>query len=179
LTKTEEISDQQSAGVEKGRTPSVHASCAEQFASIVGLLVKGLVENFGEGGRIIAEKAALESGMFCARRSKEARGIAESGTGALAKFVYPETDSQQCWIDVFEMKHLKLDDTNFQLKVTRCPVLEIYKAVGVVPSLPNICDIVNNADGGYGKVYDSKLKFSLLKSMARGDDYCIYSWTKQ
>jgi hypothetical protein len=77
------------------------------------------------------------------------------------------------------MRHLKLDDKNFQLKVTRCPVVEIYKAVGVVPDIPNICDIVNHADGGYGSVYNPKLKFSMLKSMARGDNYCIYSWTEE
>lgn len=163
----------------KTKEVSVHTSCMEQFASMVGLLVKGLVENFGEKGRMIAEKAALESGMFCAKRSIEATGIIERGTKALAKHVYPETDSQQCWIDVFEMKHLTLDDRNFELKVTRCPVVEICKAIGAVPAVPSICDIINNADAGYGKVYNPKLKFSMLKSMARGDEYCIYSWTEE
>jgi len=164
---------------QKENESSIHKSCAEQFAATVGLLVKGLLENFGEKGRKVAEEAAFESGMFCARRSRQARGITETGTRALAKHVYPETDSAQCWIDVFQMKHAKLDDKNFQLKVTRCPVVEIYKAVGVLPDIPNICDIVNHADGGYGKVYNPKLKFSMLKSMARGDDYCIYSWTEE
>ena len=163
----------------KVSSASLHTSCAEQFAATVGLLVKGLVENFGEKGREVAEKAAFESGMFCAKRSREIRGITEIGTKALAKNVYPETASEQCWIDVFQMKHLKLDDKNFQLKVTGCPVVKIYKAVGVVPAIPNICDIVNHADGGYGKVYNPGLKFSMLKSMARGDGHCIYSWTEE
>lgn len=64
----------------KTKEASVHTSCMEQFASMVGLLVKGLVENFGEKGRMIAERAALESGMFCAKRSIEARGIIERGS---------------------------------------------------------------------------------------------------
>ena len=153
-------------------------SIIEQFSSIVGLLVKNVIERFGEEGREVVEKACLESGKYVAQKFIESRGVKEKGTHALAKHIYPDTsNSQLTWVDEFgKFTHLKLDIKNFSFKVEKCPYLRHYRAVGVLPGMPYICDVVCRADDGVGKTFNPRLKFSLPKCMARGDEYCIYEW---
>jgi predicted hydrocarbon binding protein len=152
-------------------------SIIEQFSSVIGLLAKAVVEKFGEEGREVVEKACFESGRYVARRFMETRGVEERGTFALAKHVYPASDSRLTWVDEFgKFTYLKLDDKQFAFKVEKCPYLKHYRAVGVLPAMPYICDLVCQADAGVGKTFNPKLNFSLLKCMARGDEYCIYQW---
>jgi predicted hydrocarbon binding protein len=152
-------------------------SIIEQFSSIVGLLAKGVIERFGDEGRKVVENACLESGKYVARRYIESRGLEERGTTALAKHIYPIADSNLTWVDEFgKFTYLTLDDKHFAFKVEKCPYLTHYRALGVLPAMPHICDIVCQADAGVGKVFNPKLNFSLPKCMAKGDEYCVYEW---
>jgi hypothetical protein len=152
-------------------------SVIEQFSSIVGLLAKGVIERFGDDGRKVVENACLESGRYVAQRFIESRGIKEMGTAALAKHIYPAADSQLTWVDEFgKFTHLKLDEKHFAFRVEKCPYLKHYRAIGVLPAMPYICDLICKADAGVGKTFNPRLNFSLPKCMARGDEYCIYEW---
>jgi len=152
-------------------------SVIEQFSSIVGLLVKEVIAEFGDQGRKVLEKACLESGKYTAQRFMESKGIKERGTYALAKYIYPVSNSELTWVDEFgKFTHLRLDDKHFSFKVTKCPYLRHYRAVGALPDIPYICDVVCRADDGVGKTFNPRLQFSLPKCMARGDEYCIYQW---
>ena len=136
----------------------------------MGLLVKNVIERFGEEGRKVVEEACLESGKYVAQRFVESRGVKERGTYALAEHIYPDaSDSQLTWVDEFgKFTYLRLDSKHFSFKVEKCPYLKHYRAVGVLPSIPYICDIVCRADDGVGKTFNPRLNFSLPKCMARG-----------
>lgn len=153
-------------------------SVIEQFSSIVGLLVKQVIDKFGEEGFKVVKQACLESGVYTARRFMESNDIKEKGTLALAKNVYPATeDSQLTWVDEFgKFTYLALNEKQFAFKVSKCPYLRHYRALGVLPSATYICDVVCRADDGVGKAFNPLLEFSLPKCMARGDSYCIYEW---
>lgn len=104
------------------------------------------------------------------------RKITDRGTVALAKIAYPAKGAEFSGVGVFDIEHLKLDDKSFAMKVTRCPYIETWKTVGVIDSVPNLCDMLTEGDNAIGMVFNPRLRMTLTKCMTRGDSYCIYSW---
>ena len=151
-------------------------STIELWGAIVGLMVKGVVEKFGDEGKKVLEKASFEACKWQTKKFIEEEGIKERGTEALAKIAYPAEGSRLSDIGVFEIEHLELDDKKFSMKVTRCPYVKIWKALGITDSVPEICDVLTRGDEGISALFNPKLHMTLTKCMARGDPYCIYSW---
>jgi hypothetical protein len=67
-------------------------------------------------------------------------------------------------------------ENRFDLRVTKCPWLKTFKALGAGE---DICYWVTKMDEGIGQVVDPKVRMTLPKCMMRGDDYCIYRWEKE
>lgn len=151
-------------------------SVIETYSAIVGLITKEVVERFGDEGRKVIAKACTEAGKYLAGQFLHDKGITERGTTALAKIAYPPQGSEYSWVSHFEFEHLELDDTSFSIKVTKCPSIDTWKALGIIPAIPDICDLLCHADNGVGIVYNPRLRLSLIKCMAKGDPYCIYLW---
>ena len=76
----------------------------------------------------------------------------------------------------FELEVEHIDDSTLDLKVTSCPWIESFKARGAGE---DICTWVTMIDEGIGQAVDSQVKLTIPLCMMRGDDYCIYRWTKK
>lgn len=75
----------------------------------------------------------------------------------------------------FELEIDDITDTKLDLKITYCPWLDSFKARG---AHSDICKWVTLIDDGIGKAVDPELCLTLTSCMMRGDDYCIYRWSK-
>jgi len=76
----------------------------------------------------------------------------------------------------FELEVEHIDDDTLELKVTSCPWIESFKARGAGE---DICTWVTMIDEGIGQAVDAEVKLTIPMCMMRGDDYCIYRWTKE
>ncbi len=75
----------------------------------------------------------------------------------------------------FDLSIGKLTDRKFDLKVTKCPWIETFKAKGAGE---DICWWITKMDEGIGQAVDPDVIMTLPKCMMRGDDHCIYRWEK-
>jgi hypothetical protein len=75
----------------------------------------------------------------------------------------------------FELSIGALTDKKFDIKVTKCPWIETFKARSAGT---DICVWVTKMDEGIGQMVDPDVRMTLPKCMMRGDDYCIYRWEK-
>jgi hypothetical protein len=75
----------------------------------------------------------------------------------------------------FELEIENLTESCLDLRVTYCPWLDTFKDRG---ANSDICKWVTLIDDGIGQAVDSSARLTLPKCMMRGDDYCIYRWTK-
>jgi hypothetical protein len=75
----------------------------------------------------------------------------------------------------FELEIEDQTESRLDLKVTSCPWLVAFKARGAGM---DICRWVTLIDEGIGQAVDPSVKLTLPRCMMRGDDYCIYRWTK-
>ena len=80
---------------------------------------------------------------------------------------------------VFDYDHEKLDDKNFAIRVTRCPYVKTWKTLGILDSVPDLCDLLTHGDEGVSSVFNPKLRLSIPKCMSKGDPYCIYWWKEE
>jgi len=76
----------------------------------------------------------------------------------------------------FELEVEDLNENKLDLKVTSCPWLDSFKTRGAGE---DICTWVTLIDEGIGQAVDSDVKLTIPKCMMRGDEYCIYRWTKE
>lgn len=76
----------------------------------------------------------------------------------------------------FELSIGDQTEKRFDLKVTYCPWIESFKAMGAGSDL---CEHVTKIDEGIGQAVDPDVSMSIPKCMMRGDDYCIYRWEKE
>ena len=151
-------------------------STMEMWGAIVGMIIKGIVEKFGDEGRKVVKKAVFEACKWQTEKTLDEMGITERGTKALAKFAYPAKGSKIGDVGVFDIKHVKLDDKSFVMKVTHCPYVKTWKTLRIIDSVPDLCDLLTEGDNGVGIVFNPRLRMTLTKCMMRGDPYCIYSW---
>ncbi|MFW9957794.1 MAG: L-2-amino-thiazoline-4-carboxylic acid hydrolase [Candidatus Odinarchaeota archaeon] len=76
----------------------------------------------------------------------------------------------------FVLEMLSVSNRNLDVKVTSCPWIDTFRAKG---AKSDICDWVTKIDEGIAQAVDSELSMSILKCMMRGDDHCIYRWSKE
>lgn len=153
-------------------------STMEMWGAMVGMIIKGVVEKFGDEGRKIVKKAVYEACKWQTQKTLDKTGITERGTKALAQFGYPARTQARKVGDhgVFDYEHEKLDDKNFTLKVTYCPYVKTWNALGILDSVPDLCDLLTKGDEGVSSVFNPRLCLTLTKCMSKGDPYCIYWW---
>ena len=75
----------------------------------------------------------------------------------------------------FELEIAKLNDEQIDLKVTACPWIDTFLAKG---ANEDICHWVTKIDEGIAQAVDPELSMKVPKCMMRGDDHCIYHWSK-
>ncbi len=75
----------------------------------------------------------------------------------------------------FEIELQKATDKELEMKVTYCPWIDTFKAEHAGQ---DICDWVTKMDEGIGQAVDPKAKMTLPKCMMRGDEYCVYRYSK-
>jgi hypothetical protein len=151
-------------------------STMEMLGAMIGMIVKEVVEKFGDDGRKIIKNAVFKACKWQTEKTLNEMGITDRGTRALAKFGYPEKESIIGDINAYKIKHLKVTDKNFVIKVTYCPYVKAWKALGIIDAVPDLCDILTEGDNGVSVVFNPRLRMTLKKCMTRGDPYCVYSW---
>jgi hypothetical protein len=153
-------------------------STMEMWGAMVGMIIKGIVEKYGDEGRKIIKDAVFKACRWQTKKTLGKSGITQKGTKALADFGYPDVTQSREIGDhgVFDYKRVKLDDKNFAIKVTRCPYLKTWKALNILESVPDLCDLLTHGDEGVSSVFNPKLRLTLPKCMSKGDAYCIYWW---
>jgi hypothetical protein len=154
-------------------------STMEMWGAMVGSIIAGVVEKYGDEGRNIIKKAAYDVGKWQTEKTVKELGITEKGTMVLAKYGYPTEGSKVGDNAVFRLEHAKLDDKNFDLKVNFCPYVKTWKALGILDRVPDLCDLLTEGDNGVSIVFAPKLHMTLAKAMSKGDPYCIYSWKEK
>lgn len=132
-------------------------------AAVLGFLVNTIVKKFGDEGREAFIEAARNAGFFLASTYLKQQKIKESGTRDFAQFISSGSD--------FKLETIELTDKRWLVKVTYCPLLETWKAMG---ALSEICDLICTADEGMAQAFNPKLSLTLQKTMCRGDPYCLY-----
>lgn len=75
----------------------------------------------------------------------------------------------------FELEITELNDEQIDLKVTACPWIDTFRAKG---ANEDICHWVTKIDEGIAQAVDPELSMTVPKCMMRGDDHCIYHWSK-
>jgi len=156
-------------------------STMEMWGAMVGMIIKGVVEKWGDEGRRVVKDAVFEACKWQTEKTLRQVGIAKKGTKALADFGYPDMTQARKIGDhgVFDYERMKLDDKNFAIKVTRCPYVKTWKALGILDSVPDLCDLLTHGDEGVSSVFNPQLRLSLLKCMSKGDAYCVYWWKEK
>ena len=156
-------------------------STMEMWGAMVGMIIKGVVEKYGDEGRKIVKDAVFKACRWQTEKTLGKTGVAQKGTKALADYGYPDVTQSREIGDhgVFDYKRIKLDDKNFAIKVTRCPYLKTWKALGILESVPDLCDLLTHGDEGVSSVFNPNLRLTLPKCMSKGDDYCIYWWKEE
>ena len=76
----------------------------------------------------------------------------------------------------FELEVIAFTDKKLDLKVRSCPWIDSFRARGAGE---DICTWVTKMDEGIGQAVDPDVRLTISKCMMRGDDYCIYRYTKQ
>ena len=132
-------------------------------AATMGFLVNTIVKKFGDEGRKAIIEAARNAGFFLASTYVKQQKIKERGTRDFAQYISSGSD--------FKLETIELTNKKWFIKVTYCPLLETWKAMG---ALPEICDLICKADEGMAKAFNPKLSLTLQKTMCKGDPYCLY-----
>ena len=143
----------------------------ETLASAHAVYVETMRKHCGEEGLKAIEEANREHGLELGKAGIE--------SGALRK------GEPESIFGFFEAAHpyfgfeLELTDSSkdsVEIKVHSCPWIDTFKAEGAEE---DICHWVCAMDDGIGRAVDEELRLSIPKCMMRGDDYCIYLWTKE
>ncbi len=147
----------------------------ESFGAVLSTFTKKVIERFGDEGRKVIVDASIEAFRWVTQQELNRSGIKEKGIYALAKYAYPTSGrSEMSDIGVYQLEPHRLDDNEFAFKVTHCPYMYIWKALGI----PEQCYFYTQGDTGVGIEFDPSLRMTLEKCMNSGDQYCIYSWKK-
>jgi hypothetical protein len=147
----------------------------ESFGAVLSTFTKKVIERFGDEGRKVIVDASIEAFSWITRNELDRAGVKERGIYALAKYAYPTSGrSQMSDIGVYQLEPHKLNDNEFAFKVTYCPYMYIWKALGI----PEQCYFYTQGDSGVGMQFDPSLRMTLQKCMNAGDEYCIYSWKR-
>jgi len=151
-------------------------STMEMWSAMVGSIVSEVVGKYGEEGRKLVMKASYDIGKWQAEKTAKQIGAFEKGGRALAKYGYPTEGAVVGDNGVFRLEHAGLGDKWFDLKVNFCPYVKTWKELGILDRVPDLCDLLAVGDNGVSVVFAPKLWMTLIKSMLKGDPYCIYSW---
>jgi hypothetical protein len=156
-------------------------STMEMWSAMVGMIIKGVVERYGDEGRKIVKDAVFKACRWQTEKTLGKTRVTQKDTKALADFGYPDmTQSREIGDHgVFDYKRVQLDDKNFAIKVTRCPYVKTWKALGILESVPDLCDLLTHGDEGVSSVFNPQLHLTLPKCMSKGDAYCIYWWKEE
>ncbi|MEM2914294.1 MAG: L-2-amino-thiazoline-4-carboxylic acid hydrolase [Candidatus Bathyarchaeia archaeon] len=151
-------------------------STIEMWGAMVGMIIKGVVERFGEDGKKIVRDAVFKACKWQTEKTLNEMGVRDRGTKALAELCYPEKGSKFGDVGVFDIEHLRVNDKSFIMKVKHCPYVKTWKALGIIEAVPDLCDLLTEGDNGVSSVFNPRLRMTLKKCMTKGDPYCIYSW---
>jgi hypothetical protein len=147
----------------------------ESFGAVLAAFTKKIVESFGDEGRRAIVEASVEAFKWVGQQGVDRAGIKEKGIYALAKYAYPTSGpSEMSDIGAYRLEPYRLDDNNFAIKVTHCPYMYIWKALGI----PEQCSLLTQSDTGVGMIFDPTLRMTLEKCMSTGDEYCVYAWKR-
>ena len=75
----------------------------------------------------------------------------------------------------FEVELEDVSENQIDVRVTVCPWIETFRAKG---AKEDICHWVTKIDEGIAQAVNPNLKMNIPMCMMRGDDHCIYRWTK-
>jgi hypothetical protein len=151
-------------------------STMEMWAAMVGSIIAGVVEKYGEGAKKVVSKAVYDACKWETEKTAKELGVSQKGTKILAKYGYPAKGSRVGDVGVYDLEHAKLEDKRFDLKVNFCPYAKTWKDLGIIDRVPDLCDMLTEGDNGVSVVFAPDLRMTLTKCITKGDPYCIYSW---
>jgi len=147
----------------------------ESLGAVLSTFTRKVIERFGDEGREVIIDASIEAFRWVTRQELDRARVKDRGIYALEKHAYPSSgQSEMSDIGVFQIEPHKLSDDEFAFKVTNCPYMYIWNALGI----PEQCYFYTQSDTGVGMEFDPALRMTLQKCMNAGDDFCIYSWKR-
>jgi hypothetical protein len=152
-------------------TEEVRKSCMETLADTHVVYVEAVRQILGtEGLKAISEANRLH-GLNLGESALHSGNLRKSDLYSIFEFFEAAHPYFGFQLEVEDFTECKLD-----LKVTSCPWLDSFKARSAGE---DICTWITSIDDGIGQVVDPDVKLTIPKCMMRGDDYCIYRWTKE
>jgi hypothetical protein len=150
---------------------NVRKTNMETLASAHAVYIEAARANFGEKGLQAMGEANRLHGLNL--------GEAAIRSGALKrgdpKSIFEFFDSAHPYFG-FQLEMEKASNDMLDLKVTSCPWIDTFRALGAGE---DICDWVCKMDEGIGQAVNPNFRMTLTKCMMRGDDHCIYRWEKE
>lgn len=155
----------------KPSADEVRKSCMATLAHAHAVYVEATRQNMGkEGLRAIGEANRLH-GLTLGKSAIQSGGLKKGDLHSIFDFfraAHPYFG--------FELEVNALTDKKLDLKVTSCPWIDSFRALGAGK---DICTWVTRIDEGIGQAVDPEVNMTIPKCMMRGDDYCIYRYEKQ
>jgi len=149
----------------------VRKSCMQTLADTHVVYVEAIRKTFGIDGLKAISNANREHGLNLGEYAIKTGNLRKGDLRSIFEFfdaAYPYFGFD------LEVKHI--DERTLDLKVTSCPWIESFKARGAGE---DICTWVTMIDEGIGQAVDAEVKLTIPMCMMRGDNYCIYRWTKE
>jgi hypothetical protein len=149
----------------------VRKSCMETLADTHVVYVEAMRQILGVEGLKAIGDANRKHGLSLGNSAIQAGTLRRGDLYSIFEFfdaAYPYFGFE---LEVEDFKNNRLD-----LKVTSCPWLNSFKARDAGE---DICTWITLIDDGIGQAVDPDVKLTIPKCMMRGDDYCIYRWTKE
>ena len=148
----------------------VRKVCMATLADAHAVYVEATRRNMGRKGLNAIGEANRLHGLTLGKSAIESGGLKKGDLHSIFEFF---SAAHPCF--GFELEVDSLTDTKLDLKVTSCPWIDAFRARGAGE---DICTWVTKIDEGIGQAVDPAFKLTIPKCMMRGDDYCIYRYTK-
>jgi hypothetical protein len=140
------------------------------LGSAHAVYVEVMRRNFGKKGLEALGEANRLHGLELGQDGVKSGGLRVGDLGSIYEFFnggHPYFG--------FEIELTKSTKDVLEMKVTACPWLDAFKAK---KAGQDVCSWVCKMDEGIGQAVDPSLRLSLPKCMMRGDNYCVYRFSK-
>ena len=139
-------------------------------AAAHAVYVETVREKYGQAGLKALAEANRLHGLELGKQGVKDGGLKKGDLKSIHEFfeaAYPFFG--------FELELVDISDKHIEVKVTACPWIETFRAKG---ANEDICLWVTKIDEGIAQAVDPELSMTVPKCMMRGDDHCIYHWSK-